>query len=134
MLRIASISAVGWIVALAASEALLRGFGQESMGEDWLAVAYWSGLALVILVPLVYLPAMLLVRWRLRGYRPISWFPAVAAVLGIAPTALISFAWGGGLRGIVSSEGVLFLTVFAVFGVTFGFGYAVRRPPYGTHV
>jgi hypothetical protein len=97
------------------------------MGAEWKVVALSSALAFVVAVPLVYLPAMMLVRRALRGYRPLVWFPIVAALVGVVPTAFIMFAWGGGIEDLFSPEASIFYVMFLVVGVVFGLGYALGR-------
>ena len=42
------------------------------------------------------------------------------ALLGVAPTAMIIFFWGGGLVGLISPEASLFYILFGVVGVILG--------------
>jgi hypothetical protein len=116
-----------WLLGLAAYEAWLRLAWRQSMGGDSRAVAFWSGVALALTAPTIYLPALRVVRGCLRGYRPTLWFPLVGAALGVLPTALIVLIWGGGLRSLVSPEAVVFYVMFVVVGGVIGFGYAFRR-------
>jgi hypothetical protein len=121
------ITATSWLSGLMAYEAWLRSVWRQSMGGDWKAVAFWSAVAFAAVVPLLYFPAMRLVRARLRGYRPLVWFPLVAAALGVVPTALIVAIWGGGSGSLLKPEASLFYVMFCTVGVTFGLGYAVKR-------
>ena len=97
------------------------------MGSEWTAVAFWSALTFGVAAVVLYAPAMLFLRMKLRGYRPVVWFPLLASILGIVPTAMIIFLWGGGLRSLFSAEASIFYVMFTVVGVVFGLGYALNR-------
>ena len=126
-MRMIWVSAAAWLVGIVAYEAWLRVAWEQSMGSEWRAVAFWSALAFAVAVPLVYLPAMILVHQILGGYKPVIWFPLIAAVLGVVPTAIITLSWGGRLRSLFSAEASIFYVMFSVVGAVFGFGYALRR-------
>jgi hypothetical protein len=128
MMRNVVTTAMAWLLGLVAYEAWLRIVWHQSMGGDWKAVVIWSALAFAVIAPILYFPAMRIVRARLGGYRPIAWFPLVAAALGVVPTAIIVLIWGGGLRGLLSPEASIFYVMFLIVGGVFGLGYAIRRP------
>lgn len=127
VVRIVLAAFVGWAAGFVAYEVTLRLVWHQSMGGDWAAVAYWSGVALSISTLLVYTPAMMLVRSLLGGYRPVIWFPLVAAALGVIPTILIFLAQGGNVGSWTTPEARLFYVFFGLFGVIFGLGYAIGR-------
>ena len=127
MMRYGVTTATAWLLGLAAYEAWLRTVWRQSMGADWIAVAFWSALAFGVTAPTIYFPAMRIVRDRLRGYRPVLWFPLVGAALGVIPTAIIVLIWGGGLRGLFSPEASIFYVMFLIVGTAFGLGYATKR-------
>jgi len=126
VLRMVFVSCFAWIPGLVAHESLLRLAWRQSMGGDWKAVAFWSALALVILAPLVYTPTMFVLRTVLKDSRRTMWFSTVGALLAPIPTAIIVFAWGGNSHGLISEEAIPFHVMFAVFGVIFGIGFALR--------
>jgi hypothetical protein len=126
-MRYVATTATAWLVGLMAYEAWLRTVWRQSMGGDWKAVAFWSALAFAATVPIIFFPAMRIVRARLRGYRPILWFPLVSAALGVVPTTLILMMWGGGLSGLLTPEASIFYVMFLIVGVVFGLGYAIKR-------
>lgn len=86
------------------------------MGSDWTFVAFWSALAFGLAALLVYAPIMSLVRRKLGGYTPVAWFPTLACLLGVVPTAVITFVHGGGIRGLFSAEASAFYIMFAAGG------------------
>ena len=97
------------------------------MGADWWSVALSSAVALGITTPTLYWPVMGIIHRRRRGYRPIALFPITAVAIGIIPTALILWFWGGRLSDILSPEARAFYFMFGVIGIVVGIGYAVRR-------
>jgi hypothetical protein len=121
------VSVVAWLVGLAAYEGWLRIAWGQSMGGDWTAVAFRSAVAFGVAAAVVYVPAMLLLRSKLGGYKPVAWFPLLASVLGVVPTAIITFLWGGGIRGLFSAEASIFYIMFTAVGAVFGLGYALNR-------
>lgn len=84
---------------------------------------FWSLAAFTLSFLLIYLPALFTLRRLLHGVRPIWPFPILAIVLGIFPTALIFFMWGGGIRSLISPEASLFHCMFAAIGLIVGLGY-----------
>lgn len=116
-----------WLTGLGAYELLLRLLWGQSTGGDWAAVAFWSALAWALAVPLLYVPALMLLEKLLGGYRPVVLFPLAAALLGVAPTALIALRWSGSLAGLATPEAGLFFGMFTTVGLVFGFGYAFGR-------
>jgi len=91
---------------------------------DFRAVALSSLLAFAVAFYLVYLPALLVLRRLLRGVHPAWPFPVLAILLGVLPTAMILFFWGGTLRSLLSSEATLFFAMFATVGLMVGIGFA----------
>ena len=90
---------------------------------DFRFVLFWSLGAFAVSFLLLYLPALFTLRRLLHGVRPVWPFPIVAVVLGIAPTALIFFMWGGGIRSLISPEASQFHCMFVAVGLIAGFGY-----------
>jgi hypothetical protein len=123
--KIIAIFLVSWIVGLAAYLASLALFHRQTISSgDLSAVLFWSLLAFALAFFALYLPALFGVRRFLRGVRPLWPFPFVAVLLGIVPTALIFFFWGGGIRSLLSPEAFLFHSMFVTVGVVVGFGFA----------
>ena len=118
-----------WLIGLVAYESWLRVVWRQSMGGDWEAVVFWSGLAFAVAALVVYTPAMFVLRKILGGYKPLVWFPLVASTLGIVPTAIILTVQGGsfGFGDLISPEATVFYVMFTSAGVTFGLGYALNR-------
>lgn len=116
-----------WLLGLAAYEACLRVFWNQSMGTDWRSVALSSAVALGVTAPTIYWPAMRVVRRLRGGYRPIALFVITAIAIGIVPTALILWFWSGRLSDILSAEARIFYVMFSIVGVVVGIGYAFRR-------
>jgi hypothetical protein len=131
VLRMVLVGCSAWIAGLVAYESTLRVIWRQSMGADWRSVVFWSALALIVVAPLVYTPAMFGLRKILKGYRPLAWFPSIGALLASVPTAIVIFTWGGGLHDLISPEAIAFDAMFAVFGLVFGLGFALNRacPP-----
>jgi hypothetical protein len=117
-----------WLVGLATYVGALWLFwGQAMGGGDATAVMFWSFVALLIAVPVVYWPAFSLLHKLRRGFRPAGLFALVAAALGIVPTAMITWYWGGDLASLLSPAGRLFYGLFATAGIVLGLAYALRR-------
>jgi hypothetical protein len=130
-MRILGAALAAWLAGLAAYELLLRIVWKQTTGGDWAAVAFWSAIAWALAAPLVYVPALVLLRKLLGGFRPMVLFPLLAAFLGVAPTALIAVRWGGNLRALATPEAALFLGMFTVVGLVFGSPEkkSAARPP-----
>ena len=126
-MRMIYASVAAWLVGLAVYEGWLRVAWGQSMGADWTSVAFASAQAFGVTVIVVYAPAMVFLRKRLGGYKPVVWFPAVASLLGVVPTAIIMFVWGGRVQDLFSPEASVFYVMFAAAGVVFGLGYALNR-------
>jgi hypothetical protein len=101
----------------------------QSIGADLVPVAFWSAAAFCVAIPTVYIPTMALLRALLGGYKPLLWFPLAAVLLGIIPTILILFLWGGGVSAssLFTAEATLFYVMFITVGIIFGLGYAINR-------
>ncbi len=124
-MKIIIIFLASWVVGLAAYLGSLALFYRQSISSgDLSAVLFWSLLAFALAFFVLYLPALFRVRRWLRGVRPLWPFPLLAVLLGVVPTALILFFWGGGVRSLVSPEASLFYSMFAAVGVVVGFGFA----------
>jgi len=116
-----------WVCGLAAHCAALRFIWGQGLGGEAVTLVFWTGAAIVVTVPLLYLPGLNLVRWALGGYRPLWPFPVVAMLLGWVPIGLIIWQFGGGLRDFISPTSMLFFIMFSVFGLVLGTGFALRR-------
>ncbi len=121
------VSICAWLIGLAVYEGWLRLVWRQSVGGDWAAVAFWSGLAFAIAALVVYGPAMFALRKILGGYKPVVWFPLVGSMLGIVPAAMIMTVFGGRFSDLLSPEASLFYVMFASVGTMFGLGYAFNR-------
>ena len=123
-MRFGLVSAVAWVLGIVAYALVLRvRHGERLGGGDARAVVVFSAIAFAITVVLVYMPLFRFLRRRIRVVRPLLVFPALAFLLTVFPTTLISWIFGGGIRGAWSPEGQLFLALFAVSGAAFGVGY-----------
>jgi drug/metabolite transporter (DMT)-like permease len=124
-MKIIGVFLASWIVGLAAYLGSLALFYRQSISSgDLSSVLLSSLLAFALAFFALYLPVLLGVRRLLRGVRPLWAFPLLGVLLGVVPTALILFFWGGGLRSLLSPEASLFYSMFAVVGVVVGFGFA----------
>jgi hypothetical protein len=125
-MRIIAVFFASWAAGLAAYIGALALFYRQSISSgDFSAVLFWSLAAFAPAFFAVYLPALLGMRRLLRGVRPLWPFPLVAVLLGVIPTALIVFVWGGGVRALLSPEASLFHSMFAAAGVVAGCGFAL---------
>ena len=114
-----------WVTGLVAYLAALAVFyGQSISSGDLSAVLFWSLLAFAIAFVAVHVPALLGLRRFLHGVHPLWPFPVVAALLGVVPSGLIVFFWGGGFGALASPEASLFYAMFAASGVVAGLGLA----------
>jgi len=91
---------------------------------DFRFALLWSFGAYALCFLVLYLPALFTLRRLLYGVRPVWAFPVLSILLGIVPTALIFFSWGGGIHSLISAEASLFYCMFAAVGLVVGFGYA----------
>ena len=124
IVKIIIIFLTSWITGLAAYLGSLALFYRQSISSgDLFAVLFWSLLAFAFAFFALYLPVLLGVRRLLHGVRPLWPFPLLAVLLGIVPTALILFFWGGGVRSLLSPEASLFYSMFVAVGVVVGFGF-----------
>ena len=121
-------SLVSWMAGLATYYVLgTVGVGDSIGGGDLIAVVFYSLYASVFVFPLVYLPAMFLLRKILAGYQPRFLFPLVGALLFVIPTMVV-FALFGGIgagffRTLFIPEAVLFHCMFVVVGAMFGWSF-----------
>lgn len=99
----------------------------QSVGADMPAVLFWSLLAFLVAFLFVYLPILTAIRIMLGGYRPVLVFAVAASLIGVVPTAIILFSWGGGIRDLFSAEASLFLIMFVCVGIVIGIGFAWPR-------
>jgi hypothetical protein len=114
-----------WLAGLAAYVGALALFYRQPISSgDLSAVGLWSFVAFALAFFVLYLPALFALRRLLQGVRFLWPFPLLAVLLGVVPTSLILFYWGGGLRALLSPEASLFYAMFAVVGVVVGFGFA----------
>jgi hypothetical protein len=128
ILKLTIVCAISWLVGIAAYlSSLYILYGQTAEGADLTAVLFWSCVAAAVTFPLVYLPAMFLLRRLLRGYKPLVAFPVVASLVCVIPTTFIlaAFSTGGSqlLHSLSSPEAALFYYMFIAVGVTFGLGF-----------
>jgi len=130
-MRLVAVSLMAWLTGVAAYVAgLVIFWGQTLSGGDLIAVLYYSALASILAIAVVYAPAMFGLRKVSKGKaRP--WAYALASMaLGIVPVLLIVRVWGGNLQSLGSPEAALFAFMFRAFGFVFGHGFflAYGRP------
>lgn len=116
--------------------ALFVFFGEAP--TDVAVVLFSSFLALLVCIPVLYLPVLFGLHRLLSGWKPLIAFPIIAILLGIGPTAFVFLWWGGGelitlfsreaIYSAFSPEAALFYLLFAVVGVVLGLGVALCRP------
>ena len=126
-----------WIAGVVAYYIALFVFFGETP-TDVAAVFFSSFVALLVCVPVLYLPVLFGLRRLLGGWKPLIAFPITAMLLGIGPTAFVFLWWGGGelstlfsheaVNTALSPEAALFYVLFAVVGLVLGLGVALRRP------
>ena len=120
----------GWTAGLAAYVLVIAiAYGEIVGGGDLAVASLWTAVAFAASVPLIYIPALQLLRRFLRGFRPTVAFALAAVPLAIAPTAFVLYVLGGHASEIVSPEGLQFFVAFVAAGAAFGLGYAARRTP-----
>ena len=101
MIRLVILIPLAWAVGVWAYLAALDLIWGQTVGSDLDAVLFWSALAFLVAVPTAYIPTLFGLRRLLGGYRPVIVFPIATALLGVLPTALIVFVWGGGFGSLV---------------------------------
>ena len=123
-MKLILLSVASWLAGIVSYLGALAVFYHQSISSgDLIAVVFWSLIAFAICSAALYFPALHGLRRLLHGVRPVWAFPVVAVLLGVAPTALILFVWGGGLRSLFSPEASLFYAMFLAVGLVFGFGF-----------
>ena len=117
-----------WVTGVLTYLMALRIFFHESVSRgDLVFVLAWSLAAYAACLPVVYLPGLLALRWLMRGWRPVALFSLTGMAMGIVPVALITLAWSGSFRALLTSEAALFLCMFIVVGGVLGTGAAFGR-------
>ena len=83
------------------------------------AVAFWSAVASLLLLPIAVIPLLL------EGYRPTarSLAPLVLAVLGFVPVTVIGGIWGGGGADLAASP-IALTCLMGLVLAAFAAGYA----------
>ena len=122
-----------WIAGMSAYYLALSVFFGETP-TDVAVVFFSSFVALLVCIPVLYLPVLLGLRRLLGGWKPLIAFPITAMLLGIGPTAFVFLWWGGGelstlfsheaIITALSPEAALFYVLFAVVGLVLGLGVA----------
>jgi len=130
-MKIIGVFLTSWAVGIAAYLGALALFYRQSISSgDLFAVLFWSLLAFALAFFGLYLPVLFGVRRLLHGVRPLWPFPLIAVLLGVVPTSLIVFFFGGGARSLVSPEASLFYSMFTAIGIVVGFSFAfIYRQP-----
>lgn len=119
------LATASWLMGVAVYLVMLRmAYGQMIARGDVGAVLAWSWVGALAAFALVYLPCFLLLRKVLRGCTPNALFSLTGFALGIVPTLLIIWAFGGTIRSLLSHEAFLFTCLFATAGTVFGYGFA----------
>jgi hypothetical protein len=117
-----------WLIGLCAYVGSCALFYRQTISlssADFRSAALYSFIAFAVAFCVVYLPSLLALRRLLHGVRPVWPFPLVAALLGVLPTALILFYWGGTLRSLLSPEASLFYAMFGAVGLIVGIGFTL---------
>lgn len=117
---------VSWLIGLCAYAGSCALFYRQTISlasADFRSVVLYSFIAFAVAFCVVYLPSLLALRRLLHGVRPVWPFPVVAALLGVLPTALVLFYWGGTLRSLLSPEASLFYSMFGAVGIIVGIGF-----------
>jgi hypothetical protein len=99
----------------------------QSLGSDWTALLLGTALGLTVLVPVLYWPALHVLRRLLGGYRPLMLFPLAATLLGLPLVLSIVRLRSGGFAALASPETTFLLVLFSGLGSGFGLGYAWGR-------
>lgn len=131
VLRILFAAALGWLLGLG-NYALMAWlvYDQPVVFEsDFYFAGFWSAIALALAAVLFYLPAMVLLRHILKGYKPIGLYLFLGVAMGVIPVAMIVLFWSHSLRGMISHEAFLFYCLFGVVGLIMGLGFALKRNP-----
>jgi hypothetical protein len=121
---------VGVLLSWAAAVAIWAGYVEVAGGTNWqlprdlLIIAFWLGLPLLLVVPLVHLPVL---RWliRRRGDKAMH---VIAALVGLA-LSLPLVAWplgltGGGIKAMLSPTSQEYAVLYGGFGLLMGAWYA----------
>src|SRR5262249_42830636 len=99
------LSVFSWITSFAGYLVLLRGiYGQTIAPSHLPSVLFWSWVAAIGALSLVMVPALVLLKKLLGGCRPPHLFPILGGLLGIVPTLLLIWAFGGTFRSLLSHE------------------------------
>lgn len=118
LMRLIIISLISWLAGVAVISASSYFFYGELSSADLMGFAGMSLIGAVIVFAALYIPGLLWLRRRLRGYRPALLFPlASALILNIPVFLLIAFMAG---RNMVVSEAILFASGFLTMGLIFG--------------
>jgi hypothetical protein len=91
--------------------------------REWVVSFYWAFWYYLLSAPIVYLPAMLVLRQMLKDCRPAFVFPLVASLCGVVPVGLFIFGWGGTFRNLFSADVILFYVMVVPVGLLFGIGF-----------
>ncbi len=124
MIRFVILIPLAWAAGICAYLTSLYIIWGQTVGGDLGAVLFWSLLAFLLALTIVYTPVMFGLRRWLRGYCPMIVFPLTAALVGVFPTAFIILVWGGDFSGFFSPEAGLFYILFGTVGVVLGVGFA----------
>ena len=117
-----------WLAGSVTYVASCAVFYRQSIGAgDLKAVLFSSLIVYGLAFLLVYRPALRGLRRRLGGVRPLWPFPVVATMLGVVPTALIGFFYGGNLDSLLSAEAALFYSMFSAVGIVVGCGFVLTH-------
>lgn len=124
LIRLAIFLVLAWGVGLLAYVGTLYFIWNQTVGGDLGFVMFWSALALLVTTPLIYIPGLIGLHYRLGDTEPVPLFSLVAAFLGIIPTALIVLLWSRDWRSLISPEAGLFYVLFGAVGIVMGAVYA----------
>lgn len=109
----------GWIAFCLAWAVIFPPFRFEHVGGSMFGSLCPYGVCLAAL----YFPALVALRTRLNGIRPLWAFPLVAVPLGIIPVTVLIFFLGGNFHSFFSAETALLYIGLTVTGSILGFGF-----------
>jgi hypothetical protein len=128
-MKLVVISVLSWLAGLVAYLTALSVLWRQTISPgDLQAVAFWSSLAAVVAIAMVYVPVMFALRERLRTTSGWNWllYTLVGVALGGLEVLFIAVVWSRDVLGsLFSPEARLFLWMSVAFGGAFGSGFFI---------